>query len=208
MKCKRIVDPTLKSIRKSAVGCKFCAGTYVDADEARKFMESKGYEPLAKYKSTDSPWKCKHIICGTICAPTYGTIKRGGGGCRNCADWGYSYDKKSYLYFIKNEELGAFKVGIANVSKLKKSDRLHRHGLDGWKVIKVWQFDNGHAPMEIEAQFFKVIRKDRGLPVFLKKGVMKYEGENETFAKNAIKENEVLRIVNQLIRKRGVGLIN
>jgi len=203
LKCKRIVDPTLASIRKSANGCKYCAGTYVDADEATEFMISKGYQPLAKYRGTDSPWKCRHIICGTICQPAYGTIKRGRGGCRNCADWGYSYDKKSYLYFIKHTEFGAFKVGIANVSKLMKSDRLHKHEIHGWEIIKVWNFDDGVTPMEIETQFFTFIREKRGIPVFLKKGAMKYAGETETFAMSTIKESEVKRILTSLIKKKG-----
>ncbi len=203
LKCKRIVDPTLASIRRSANGCKYCAGTYVDAEEARDFMISKGFQPLMKYIGTDSPWKCRHIICGTICEPTYGTIKRGMGGCRNCAEWGYSYDKKSYLYFIKHTQFGAYKVGIANTSKLRKSDRLHKHEIHGWEVIKVWNFDNGAIPMEIEAQFFAVIRQERGIPIFLKKGTMKYEGETETFALSAIKESEVKRILTSLIKKKG-----
>ena len=200
--CKRIVEPTLGNIRKSSLGCKYCAGTYVDAEEAKNFMISKGFQPLAKYVGTDTPWKCRHIICGTTCKPTYGTIKRGRGGCRNCADWGYSYDKKSYLYFIRHTEFGALKVGIANVSKLKKSDRLHHHEIHGWQLIKVWNFDNGATPMEIEAQFFTLIRKERGIPVFLKKGTMKRAGETETFAMSAIKESEVTRILTSLIRKR------
>ena len=199
LSCNRIVNPPLQSLRKSASGCKYCAGTYVDASEARNLMISKGYEPLTKYTSTDSPWKSMHIICGTECAPTYGTIKRGGGGCRNCADWGYSYDKDSYLYFIQNNSLEAFKVGIANVSKLKKTDRLHRHGKDGWEVVRVWNFDNGKIPLEIEVQFFKIIRIELELPVFLKKGEMKFEGETETFAQSAISQFEVLRILNTLI---------
>jgi hypothetical protein len=203
LKCKRIVDPTLASIRKSANGCKYCAGTYVDAEEARDFMISKGFQPLTKYIGTDSPWKCRHIICGNTCEPTYGTIKRGRGGCRNCAEWGYSYDKESYLYFIKHRQFGAYKVGIANTSKLKKSDRLHKHEIHGWEVIKVWNFDNGALPMEIEAQFFTVIRQERGIPIFLKKGTMKYEGETETFALSAIKESEVKRILTSLIKKKG-----
>ncbi len=202
VKCKRIVEPALQSIRKSASGCKYCAGTYVDAEEAHNFMISMGFEPLTKYTGTDSPWKCRHIICGTTCEPTYGTIKRGRGGCRNCADWGYSYDKKSYLYFIKHNEFGALKVGIANVSKLKKSDRLHHHEIHGWEVIKVWNFNNGATPMEVEAQFFALIRGDKGIPVFLKKGTMKRAGETETFAMSAIKESEVTRILTSLIKKR------
>jgi hypothetical protein len=200
--CKRIVDPTLGSIRKAAIGCKYCAGTYVDAEEARKFMISKGFEPLAKYESTDLPWRCKHIICGTQCSPTYGTVKRGGGGCRNCADWGYSYDKPSYLYFIEHKKLGAFKVGIANISKLKKSDRLHKHETNGWEVISVWDFSDGATPMEIEALFFKLIRKEREIPVFLKKEAMKYGGETETFAQSLIKRTEVQRILTSLIKSR------
>lgn len=201
--CKRIVDPTLASIRKSANGCKYCAGTYVDAEEAREFMISRGFEPLTKYRGTDSPWKCRHIICESICEPSYGTIKRGHGGCRNCAEWGYSYDKDSYLYFIKHSGLKAFKVGIANVSKLKKTDRLHRHGIHGWEVVNVWNFTNGNIPMEIESQFFYFIRKELGIPVFLKKGTMKYEGETETFAQSAIKESEVQRKIATLIKNVG-----
>jgi hypothetical protein len=55
--------------------------------------------------------------------------------------------------------------------------------------------------MEIEAQFFRLIRKERGIPVFLKKGSMKRAGETETFAMSAIKESEVIRILNSLFKK-------
>ena len=205
--CKRIVSPTIQSIRKSKMGCKYCAGTYVEPEEARQFMLSMGYQPLVKYSSTDKPWKCRHVICGSLCAPTYGTIKRGGGGCRNCADWGYSYDKDSYLYLIENQTLDSYKVGIANKSKLKKSDRLHRHGRDGWEIIKVWHFDNGKSPMELEALFFNEIREVRGIPIFLKKGSMKFEGETETFSRKSIERKELISLISKMVNKRGVGLI-
>ena len=57
-------------------------------------------------------------------------------------------------------------------------------------------------PMEIEAQFFAVIRQERGIPIFLKKGTMKYEGETETFAVSAIKKSEVKSILTSLIQKK------
>ena len=56
--------------------------------------------------------------------------------------------------------------------------------------------------MEIEAQFFTLIRKERSIPVFLKKGTMKRAGETETFAMSAINESEVTRILNSLTRKK------
>ena len=143
-------------------------------------MISFGYEPLEDYQGTDKPWKCRHVICGTVGKPTYGTIKRGGGGCRNCAEWGFSYNRPSYIYLITHEEFGAHKVGIANVAKAKKSDRLHKFGNHGWSLVRKWDFPDGQLVPVIEASVFQEIRVERGIPQFLKKGTMKYEGETET----------------------------
>lgn len=200
LRCKRIVTPTYANAKKHKEGCKYCGGTYVDPVDAKNFMLKMGYVPKEKYKGTDSPWKVLHIKCGAICHPTYGTIKRGGGGCRNCADWGFSYNKPSYLYLVTHEELGAHKVGIANVAKLRKSDRIHRHKLQGWQVYKVWNFEDGYKVMQIEAKIFEILRKQMKIPQFLTKGQMKQEGETETVGTDSITLLELEKIIKKVIR--------
>jgi hypothetical protein len=205
LRCGKDVEPTLASIKKTKEGCKYCAGIFVDPVEARKLMISFGYEPVEEYKGTDKPWKSIHITCGTKVKPTYGTIKRGGGGCRNCADWGFTLNKPSYVYLISHAGFNAHKVGIANVAKQRKSDRLHKFMNHGWEVIQKWDFDNGAIVMKIEAEAFRVIRKDLGIPPFLKKGTMKYEGETETMDANLIDLKTLKRIVTKAIKKASVN---
>lgn len=200
LRCKRIVTPSYANARKHKEGCKYCGGTFVDPLEAKEFMIRLGYMPKVKYPGTDSPWKVQHIKCGTICFPTYGTIKRGGGGCRNCAEWGFSYDKPSYLYLITNDKFKAHKVGIANTAKLKKTDRVHRHKNDGWLVHKIWEFKDGIFLLQIESEVFRILRIERKLPQFLTKGQMKYQGETETVNAELITLVELEKIINKVIK--------
>jgi hypothetical protein len=200
LRCKRIVTPTYANARKHQEGCKYCAGTFVDPTEAKELMISLGYLPKVKYPGTDVPWKVQHIKCGTICFPTYGTIKRGGGGCRNCADWGYSYNKPSYLYLITHKDFNAHKVGIANKAKLKKSDRLHRHTNHGWEVHKIWEFEDGFLVLQIETEVLRILRSEMNLPKFLSQGQMKYQGETETVSADLITLIQLEKIITKVIK--------
>ena len=201
LRCKRIVTPSYANARKHKEGCKHCAGTYVIPKDAEKLMIKMGYKPKEKYRGTDTPWKVQHIKCGTICYPSYGTIKRKGGGCRNCAEWGFSYDKPSYLYLITHKEFNAHKVGIANEAKLKKSDRVHKHRNHGWEVHKIWEFEDGYLVLEIEAEVFRILRNDMKLPKFLSKGQMKYSGETETVDADSITLLQLEKIINKVIKE-------
>jgi rRNA maturation endonuclease Nob1 len=200
LRCKRIVTPSYANAKKNKEGCKYCAGTFVDPKEAKELMISFGFLPKVKYPGTDSPWKVQHVICGSICHPTYGTIKRGGGGCRNCADWGFSTDKPSYIYLITHKEFKAHKVGIANQPKLAKSDRVHKFKNHGWEVHKIWQFENGYSVLQIEAEVFRIVRKEMKIPQFLSKGQMKYEGETETMNADLITLLELEKIIKKAIK--------
>jgi hypothetical protein len=200
LRCKRIVNPSYANAKKHLEGCKYCAGTFVDPDEARELMISFGYMPEEKYPGTDNPWKVQHIKCGSICFPTYGTIKRGGGGCRNCAEWGYSFNKPSYLYLITNRDLNAHKVGIANKASLKKSDRLQRHKKDGWIIHQTWEFNDGLIVLQIETEVLRILRDDLNLPQFLAKGQMKYQGETETVNADSITLIKLERIIKRVIK--------
>jgi hypothetical protein len=203
--CGKNIKQSLLGIAKSNLGCKTCAGVYVDPAEAKKFMLDQGYEPQEPYKGTDTPWACIHVICGKPCKPRYGTIKRGEGGCKHCAEWGFTTSRPSYIYFIKHEEWSSLKVGIGNVGKNKKVDRLSRHLRGGWELLAVWNFEAGDLPKAIETEFFRELRLKRNVPSHLKRGTMKYQGETETFAVGTIRESTVKNLIDKAIAQRGHG---
>lgn len=201
LNCERVVERPLASVKRSRNGCEYCAGTMVDPEEAIALMVENGYDPQIPYPGTDIPWSMKHIACGNISEPTYGTIKRGGGGCRHCAQWGWDNTKPSYLYLITHKELEAHKVGIANTAKMRKSDRLHKFQNHGWQVYEKWNFPNGENLLKIEAEVFRIIRKEMAIPRFLAKGQMKYQGESETVSAELISLLDLKRLINKVIRE-------
>ena len=81
--CKRESSPTLGSVQ-SGHGCVSCAGMRVDAHEATARMIAAGFEPLEPYKNSRSAWRCRCVTCERESAPSYGSI-RDGGGCGWCA---------------------------------------------------------------------------------------------------------------------------
>jgi len=202
--CNRIVYPTYANVRKSKSGCKFCAGVFVDVEQAKKLMLDAGYKVIEDYPGADKPWKSIHLDCGKDCSPTYTTIRFGGGGCRTCAEYGWDNSKPSYLYFIRNVELNSFKVGIANNNFNRKSDRLHRFRNHGWEELSVWDFNSGEHVQQIEKSFFSFLRNERKIKPYLNKGTLTYQGESETFSMDSIAVQEVIDRINLAILEIGV----
>lgn len=100
-------------------------------------------------------------------------------GCPRCAKYGFSQDGVSELYFIENERLGAWKVGITGVDRVY--DRLDNFSRRGWTVITRLQAD-GRSVMAAEKAMLRWIRKDLGLPQYLDQASMgKHGGASETF---------------------------
>ena len=199
IKCKKEVSPSYASVRDGQ-GCKYCAKNTIDPKDAKQNMISWGYKPKEPYKGNHRNWKCIHIPCGNIVSPQYAQIQQGFGGCRHCAEYGFQYDKKSYLYLITNSYLNAHKVGIANVAKRTKGDRLRRMQNDGWVVFKVWHFDEGKRVLNIEKAVFKILREEMSLPQYLSQGEMKHEGETETVDADSITLLQLERIINKVIK--------
>jgi hypothetical protein len=201
MKCNKTVYPSYSGIQQGGSGCIYCAkGQYVDPKDAKKLMIENGFKPLEKYIKNDSKWKCIHLKCGKVVYPKYIEIRAGKGGCRTCATSGFQIDKQSYIYLITNKDFGSHKIGIANVAKYKYNDRLEKHKKDGWKVAKVWNFQDGLVVMSIEAKIFKIIREDLALPPFLSKGQMKFGGETETMSADSITLLELEKIIKKVIK--------
>ena len=87
-KCKKVVTPTLHSIRSGQGGCGYCAGTKVDPQDVIDFMLSNGFEPLEDYPGNKSKWKCRHIPCGAVVYPKYNKVQQGSlnSGCKDCSE--------------------------------------------------------------------------------------------------------------------------
>ena len=202
LRCKKIVFPTYSAIQSGGSGCIYCAkGQHVDPAEAFILMQKNGFEPLQPYTSTHTKWKSIHVKCGKIVYPQHAEIQQGKGGCRTCATSGFQYDKESYLYLITHQQFNAHKVGIANKSKVKSTDRLYRHKQEGWEVIEVWNFDDGYAVTKIENRILSIIRKDMSVPQYLIKGQMKFGGQTETMDANLVSIPVLRKIIKKSINE-------
>ena len=199
LKCKKEVSPSYASIRDGK-GCKYCARNFIDSKDAERNMINWGYKPQEPYKGTHHNWKSLHIPCGNIVSPEYAQIQQGLGGCRHCAEWGFQYDKESYLYLITHDKLGAHKIGIGNRAKKLQADRLHRLKIEGWEIYKVWNFDHGKKALMIEKQIFQVLRKKLQLPIYLSKDQIRNEGYSETINADSITLLELEEIIKKAIK--------
>jgi hypothetical protein len=84
-KCGKDVYPMFATIQAGHGGCKYCAGIFVDAQDAEAVMRAHNLEPLVPYPGSKKPWRCKCLKCGKIVAPTHGSLKAGNGSCAYCS---------------------------------------------------------------------------------------------------------------------------
>jgi hypothetical protein len=201
LKCGRQVSPSLASIRRGG-GCKYCAGNQpIENKKAIQNMIKHGYKPYGKYKNSQTKWKSKHIKCGSIVYPTYAQILNGDGGCQTCAPWGIKLYVPSYIYLITHPLLNAHKIGIGNYKTLKKKDRLHRLIIKGWQPYRKWDFSTGKKAISAEQAIFKIIRKDKKIPIYLSSADMgKIGGHTETIDADRITLLELEKIIKQVIK--------
>jgi recombinational DNA repair protein (RecF pathway) len=84
--CGKVVTPRFNTVQQGSSGCMYCAGNApIDPVDAHRLYVSKDLEPLEPFKNSSSPWKSKHIPCGTIVRPRYNEIRVGKVGCPVCS---------------------------------------------------------------------------------------------------------------------------
>lgn len=120
-------------------------------------------------------WKCSE---GHEWKATLDTRNRS--GCPRCAKYGFDQGGESEIYFIENQELKAWKIGITGTDRVY--DRLASYQRLGWTVI-VRTSATGRVVMAAEKAMFNWIRKELELPQYLEQDTMgKHGGATETFA--------------------------
>jgi recombinational DNA repair protein (RecF pathway) len=85
LKCGKTVEPRFGSIRNGQGGCKYCAGVYLDEEDALSALHSAGFSALEPYRGTQLPWKSQCDKCGKVSSPTLSNIRTLNSGCKFCA---------------------------------------------------------------------------------------------------------------------------
>ena len=84
IKCGRTIKITYDSIR-AGHNCKYCAGLFIDGEEAVQIMKLAGFQPLTKYPGARKAWPCKCLTCNRKVSPLLTTVKNRGAGCVYCS---------------------------------------------------------------------------------------------------------------------------
>ena len=200
LSCNKIVSPTFDAVSHGK-GCSYCSGNRIDAKDAKKIMLKAGYKPLTPYKDSKSKWICVHVKCGREVNAPFERINAGAGACRYCANYGFQHGEIAVLYLITHPVLNAHKVGIGNPSDQKGSDRVQIHKKYGWRVHKIWEFDDGKNAQKVEKETLRVIRKEMGLPIFLSRVEMPQSGHTETVDADEISLSQLANLVGKIIKQ-------
>jgi len=203
--------------KENATGCPYCAGTLVDPgvnDIASKFPELASEwssanllapSQVAFGSHTEFWWRCVNDHRDYLATP-HNRCREDGTGCPDCNTGGFETSKPSYLYFIKNVQLSAYKIGIANSDS--KPNRLNVWKALGWEEIRTWESQDGRLVFNAEKHVLKAfIRKELNLPQCLSKDQMQIgSGQKETFAFIPHIQNAVeAAISNHFIQDQDLG---
>jgi DNA-directed RNA polymerase subunit RPC12/RpoP len=124
-------------------------------------------------------------------------------GCPECAETGFNPGKEGTVYFLKNDALMSYKVGItntfANVSRIKQFEG------KGWKLLSRWDFRDGSNAYETEQLFFIWLREEVGLgPSCSRADLMGMSGYTETFTSGVLRQQSVISMLDKLSLQVGV----
>ena len=162
-------------------------------------MKSVNLKPLIAFPGNNKPWPCVCLKCKTEVSPRWSDLRKGQGGCSNCADYGLNYKKPGYVYLITHKTLNSHKIGIANSYKRKKfDDRLYQHQKQGWVLVEKWNYETVKEASEIETKVLKWLRLEVGLPIHLSSKQMPKGGHTETVSAEEIELESIKSKVEHL----------
>jgi recombinational DNA repair protein (RecF pathway) len=168
LKCGKKVSPHLGSLVAGQGGCIYCAGRKVDSEDAVKFFEQKGFQPLTSYPGGNKPWLSRCSKCGYQIAPSYSDVKRGV-GCKICGR--KEIPEKIAVQRWKENNLKPL-VKFPGATKPWKSECLVCHRkISPWYSQPTCKFCAGRAVVPAEA--VTLMKKSKLLPVSKYPGAMK-----------------------------------
>lgn len=195
-------DSNIDSRCRDGKGCRICAGRALligfndlatkHPELAQEFHPSKNGDLRPDAIHSGQPKKywwlgtCGHEWQASL---TYRVSRLA--GCPQCSPGGYTTSQEGIIYFLANDSLRAFKIGITNLAS--KNDRLQGFCKLGWRIVFSYKDADGRVPLEMETSLFRWLRQDLRLPIYLTKADMgNLNGSSETFSMDSISESEIL----------------
>jgi hypothetical protein len=150
--------------------------------------QADGWDPTKVFANTDKKlrWKCSKNHTWSASANN----RSQGKDCPSCAEYGFNPGRDGWLYFIENDSLEMFQIGISNVLE----NRLKKHGLAGWNVIEVRGPMDGFLTQQLEANCLKALEK-RGAILGHKAGIDKFDGYSEAWTKASLSVKSIKQIL-------------
>lgn len=122
-----------------------------------------------------------------------------GHGCPICSKGSFKPNNPGYFYLITHNEMGAHKVGIANIAKTSLADRFQHHKRQGWILIGRWDSKSGSEIHRLEKEVLRILRKDMNIPPYLAKGDMPFGGWTETLSADALSITKLRDLIEKKI---------
>jgi hypothetical protein len=197
IRCGSEVTPVYSSVVSSGRGgCRFCGKKEgaktrtTPAIQAVKEMIKNGATPIAPFTNTKTPWKSKCNNCGNTIFPTLGNTRSGSGPCKFCAEHGFNYRKKAFVYLLKHPIESAYKVGVAGVEtgRIKMLTKL------GWEVIRIAEVRKGSAAIKIESKILAKLILSGAKIGHVPKSRMPRGGHTETIDMKTISRSNLIKI--------------
>jgi hypothetical protein len=132
-------------------------------------------------------WKCdKGHIWPQVVANRTGQ----GQGCPICSESGFNPGKHGWLYFIENDELSMFQIGISNQPDV----RLKQHARSNWTIIEIRGPMDGFLTQQLETSCLHALEK-RGAILGHKAGINKFDGYSEAWTKASLNVTSIKQIM-------------
>lgn len=162
-------------------------------EQAAKIMKAAMLEPLEEYPGNKEKWKCKCLQCGKTVYPSFGSVRNGQGGCRDCGmQRGTAtrrLDEKTAIEVMK-------KAGVVPVEPYVRSSKPWRSKCKKCKRDVSPSFGNvknGHAACVYCAG--KKVHPDDAVKIMKKAGLeplVPYPGSNKKWKCRHIKCGEIV----------------
>lgn len=182
-------------MRRSGVGCSYCAGKKMHVTVAVRLAEARNLEPLESFRASTAAWRCRCRACGAHVAPLPHAL-RSGGGCPHCAHPGFDGARPAVVYLLTHPQLRAYKFGITNT--LIPTDRVKLFTRSGWQLLRTWLFKEGSTARDAENRIKHELRVVRRLPPFLSKTELP-DGWTETVGECSLSARELTCLVGQAV---------
>ncbi len=209
--CESPTNSSPSRIQSGAHACYKCSrlvgakkrrdSNYTPEQAAKRMLEAGcKVDSVNAYPGKSKTWPGRCTACGLKTKSALSRIEQGRGPCKPCAmaeaDSSFDYFGPALLYFLENDSLNHFKLGIMG----SETNRLKEHKYNGWSVIETWDFEYGYEANYVEQYCLEIIY-DMDVPNNVKKTEMPQGGHKETFKRGYIDSEAVIAFVLEEIQR-------